>query len=59
MAKYYNLTVWYKHNVSTGFFREDYNLITEDTLNRIIKRYNEKYKNSDYVALQIEFIMLQ
>lgn len=59
MTRYYNLTVWYKHNINEGFIKEHYKIITENILNNIKARYEKGYMDGDYAALKIEYVIVQ
>ena len=59
MTRYYNLKVYYKCEVNQGFSCLHYNLITKDMLDSITKRYEDAYSNTEYVAIQFEYSIVQ
>ena len=55
MEKKFDLKVYYKYQVQQGFFEEVFTAINYDTLKKIKNRFEENFKNGDYVALRIEY----
>lgn len=59
MKRYFNLSVYYKYNKEDGFYKEYFQNINENTLNRIKERFEKEYENGDYVALRFEYDLIQ
>ena len=57
--RFYELTVWYKYQVSDVFFIEHYHHLTEETMHSIIKRYDSEYLSGDYSALRVEYEIIE
>ena len=59
MTRYYDLLVYFKKDKKESFSCLHFPLITENILNAKRTEYEKKYNNGVYVALRIEYTIVQ
>lgn len=59
MTRYYNLTVYYKYDVHTGFYTKHYNIIADNIFDSIRLNYVKLYLRGVYKVLKFEYDIVQ